>query len=122
MSATLNLSGGLEKPYVKLPANTSRNDIFAPTKAVRAKLVSLSIVNADSTARIVTIEWYDGTNYHVIWRKSVAANDTVSVIDVPIAFKTDGQKLCVTAAAADVITVIAFIAIDTSAMGQGSAA
>lgn len=122
MSATLTLSGGLARPYVKKPANTSRNDIYTATKAERSKVVSLSIVNADSSARLVTIEWYDGTNYHVIWRESVAANDTVSVIDIPVAFKTDGEKLCVTAAAADVVTVTLFLATDTSAMGQGSAA
>lgn len=122
MSATLNLSGGLEKPYCVLPTDTSRTDIYTSTKATRAKLVCLSIVNADSSARIVTIEWYNGAAYKIIWRKSVPANDTASVIDVPVSFKTDGEKLCATCAAGNVISITAFIAIDTSAMGQGSAA
>lgn len=123
MSASLTLSGGLARPYVKLLSTTSRFDVYTATKAERSKIVSVSVVNATNAAKIVLLEWYDGTNYHKIWRKSVAADSTEIVTDIPVAFKTDGEKLCATeAVTGNVVTVTAFIATDTSAMGQGSAA
>lgn len=85
MSVNLNV-GGVPAPPHTTDLTTSEADIFAPSASGSplVNVVAISVVNTTGGAVTVALYWNDGTTSKLFWRKSVPANDTVSVSDLMI--------------------------------------
>lgn len=109
MSVSLNVTGSIELPISQRLSTTNQTDLLtgnnAVTKQMRAKLAAVAIVNEDSSARLVTLEYNDGSSDYKIWQKSMAANTAEFITDFPMPFKDSTWTLKGTAAAADVVTI-----------------
>ena len=116
MSLSLNHFGTIQRPISVFLTTTNKTDLltgsFAVSRESRPKIGSISIVNADASARLVTLEWHDGTNDHVFFRRSIPANETVILDNVPILFLDNDWTLKATAAQANVITVTVILALN----------
>ena len=85
MSVNLNV-GGVPAPPHTTDLTTSEADIFAPSASGSplVNVVAISVVNTTGGAVTVALYWNDGTTSKMFWRKSVPANDTVSVSELMI--------------------------------------
>lgn len=109
MSVSVDLSGAVQLPVSQLLTTTNQTDLLTGNNAVtrdqRAVLASVAIVNTDSSARLVTLEFYDGATDYKFYQKSVAATSTEYVTGFPIRLKDGTWTIKATAAAANVVTV-----------------
>jgi len=118
MSVNLALSGAPIRPKSTLLTTTSATVVFTASDKVPSTVVWISVVNQDGSARLVTLEWNDGTTDRKFWQKSVAAN-TTEMIDVLLSLssKTATQTVKATAASANVVTVTVAAVEDYSKTG-----
>lgn len=104
MSVQGNYQGGVERSTDGLLlTTTNQTDVYEATDR-DVIIAAFSVANEDSSARVVTVEYYDGSTDRTIWHKSVAADDTEIVSDIPQRLYS-GDKIKATAAGANVITV-----------------
>lgn len=110
MSVQIQVGGALEEPTSVLLTSTSATDIktLASGDAGITTIVGVTIVNQDSSARLVSVWWTNNATDYLIYQGSVPANSTViNAIDIPLMFnaKTTARKIRAQAAAANVVTV-----------------
>lgn len=115
MSVNLALTGAPGRPQSTLLTTTSATVVLTASDKTPTTVAWISVVNQDSSARLVTLEWNDGTTDRKFWQKSVAANST-EFLDLLLSLysKAATQTIKATAAAADVVTVTVVAVEDRS--------
>lgn len=117
MSITTLISGGLITPKCTYLTTTAQTDIFtAQVGRSRSTVTSIGLVNETAAAVIVLIEFFDGTSNYKVFKRSIPANDTVYVPDLPL-YLQENQKIKATAATANAITVTLAIMQDSGPLG-----
>lgn len=117
MSVTVNVAGAIQFPIAQRLSSTNQTDLLtgnnALTRSMNAKLAAIAVVNEDSSDRLVTLEYNDGSTDYKFWRKSVVANTTEYITNFPFPLKDNTWTIKATAAAANVITVTLLLATST---------
>lgn len=103
MSVSGNYIGGVARPFPARLTTTNATDIVVATDHSEI-IASFSLANETGSAVVAACHYYDGTTDFLVFRRSVPANDTVIVSDIPLRLYS-GDKFKVTAASANAITV-----------------
>ena len=104
MSIQGTYRGGLVNPSdITRLTTTSATTIFTAVNSSQT-LAGFSLANETASAVIVACHFNDGTTDFLFFRRSVPANDTVIVTDIPIRMRS-GDSFKVTAATGNAITV-----------------
>ena len=93
MSVTGNYSGNVYIPICQKLTNTTTTLIGAAMGDDSLTLASFAIANDTAGAIVVSLFWYDfaNTTERLVWKKSVPANDTVTVSDIPLRLREDDE-------------------------------
>ncbi|MFF0947465.1 hypothetical protein ACFYE9_07285 [Rhizobium leguminosarum] len=91
MSVTLNYPGGVSQPVSVRLTDTAVTLIG--DAAVNDTLIvsAFAIANDAAAAKTVALYWYDGSSQLLIWKRSVAQNDTALVADLPIRLRKGNE-------------------------------
>lgn len=103
MSVSAFFNGGIETPLPIRLTTTSLTDIFTATDR-SSTIASWSLANETGGGVLADCYYYDGTTNFLVFSRSVGANDTVIVTDIPLRLR-DGNKFKVQAATGNAITV-----------------
>jgi hypothetical protein len=123
MSVTLNYPGGVSQPVSVRLADTAVTQIGDTAVNDTLTLSAFAIANDAAAAKTVALYWYDGSSQFLIWKKSIAQNDTAMVADLPIRLRK-GNEIRVKGDADVWVTLIHsfnFAASPTQAPGQQTA-
>jgi hypothetical protein len=91
MALNLNYAGGLNAPVCQRLENTSTTRIGDAAVNDTLTLSGFSIANDAAAAKMVSLWWFDGTNEKLIWKKSIAQDDTAVVADVAIRLRKGNE-------------------------------
>ncbi|MGO6740473.1 hypothetical protein ACC732_28485 [Rhizobium ruizarguesonis] len=91
MSVTLNYPGGISQPDSIRLTDTAVTQIGDAAVNDSLTLSAFAIANDGAAAKTVTLYWYDGSTQFLIWKKSVAQNDTAMVADLPIRLRKGNE-------------------------------
>lgn len=103
MTIVANYSGGIEASIPVRLTTTAITDIYTGTDK-NSTAATITIANETGGAVSVIISYFDGTTNHAVFRKSVPANDTIQVTNMPMKLKI-GDKVKATAGTANALTV-----------------
>lgn len=86
MSIQGNFTGNVQVPVSQELANTSTTKIGDTMTDDSLTLAGFVIANDSAGAVVTSLFWYDArtTTERLVWKKSVAANDTAIVSDMPL--------------------------------------
>lgn len=107
MSVDAYYQGGLENPKPVRLTTASATAIFTATDN-NVTIGAFSLANETASATIVDIHFNDGSTDHLVFRRSVPADDTVIVDNLPLRLRS-GNIFKATAATANRITVTPII-------------
>ncbi|MCZ7480557.1 hypothetical protein [Rhizobium rhizogenes] len=88
MSVNANYTGNIRKPICAALSGTAKTVIGAAATDRTQTLASWSFVNPTGAAVVCELYWNDGTDDHLMWRKSVASNSTEIESNLPIRLET----------------------------------
>ncbi|MGO7087746.1 hypothetical protein AB9E14_06315 [Rhizobium leguminosarum] len=91
MSVTLNYPGGISQPDSIRLTDTAVTRIGDAAVNDSLTVSAFAIANDGAAAKTVTLYWYDGSTQFLIWKKSVAQNDTAMVADLPIRLRKGNE-------------------------------
>lgn len=93
MSVTGNYAGNVYLPVCQKLTNTSTTLIGGFMDDDSLTLASWAIANDTAGAIITYLYWYDlaNTTERIIWKKSVPANDTLTVSDIPLRLRAGDE-------------------------------
>lgn len=97
MSVSGNYAGGLENTTPVTLTDGTQTNIYTANNRFMV-LSSFALVNTTGSAITATCYHYDGSANNVVYKTSVAANDTVIVSEIPRRMR-EGDIFKVTAAA-----------------------
>lgn len=103
MTISANYAGGIQRPMPVRLTTTSLTDIVTGVDNT-ATVGSWSLANETAGAVVTDCYYHDGTTDFLVFSRSVPANDTVIVSDVPLRLYS-GDKFKVQAATGNAITV-----------------
>lgn len=95
--------GGLQVPFPVLLSNTSTTELLTATDN-STTVSSVSIGNDSGSAVQVKLYYYDGATDFLVFIRSIPANDTVVLSNMPLALR-NGNKLKAQASTGNVITI-----------------
>lgn len=104
MSIQGNYRGGLVNPANIVRLTTTSATTILTAQNSSQTLAGFSLANETSSAVVVACHFNDGSTDFLFFRRSVPANDTVIVSDIPIRMRS-GDSFKVTAATGNAITV-----------------
>lgn len=84
MAFTMDYGGMIETPVCQHLTNTSKTVIGSTYANDASTLSAVAIANAAGAAKTVSVYWYNGSTESLIWRKSIAQNDSALLTDLPI--------------------------------------
>lgn len=119
MSVAALLLGGLQKPISTFLTTTSQTVVFTAqvgNSNARTIVLSAGLVNETGSAATLTLEWNDGTTDRKWFKRSVPANDTVFIDQLPLML-LNGFTIKATASAGNAITITLSIMQDSGALG-----
>lgn len=107
---------GLQEPTSLLLSSTSVTDVLALSSGASGSylIYGIVIVNADSTARKVSVWWTSGATDYLLFNSTIGATESMTVgFDAPVKLvaKSAVRKIRAQAAAANVVTVTVLYAI-----------
>ncbi|WP_019567362.1 hypothetical protein [Agrobacterium sp. 10MFCol1.1] len=105
MSVNASYSGNIRKPVCTALAGASKTLIGDVADDRTNTLASWSFVNPTGSAVNCELYWNDGTTDRLIWRKSVAANDTQVESNLPVRLDA-GNSIKAVGAASVTVTLI----------------
>ncbi|MGR9312151.1 hypothetical protein ACU8MX_22370 [Rhizobium leguminosarum] len=91
MSVTLNYAGSVTQPDSIRLSDTAVTQIGDAAVNDTLTLSAFAIANDGAAAKTVTLYWYDGSTQFLIWKMSVAQNDTAIVADLPIRLRKGNE-------------------------------
>lgn len=97
-------TGQLEIASTVSLATTGVTTIFTGGDGLKT-LAATSVINTSASAVVVSLYFYDGTANQIFWRKSVGANDTEIVDQVPRTIRGASQEIRAQAATGSVIEI-----------------
>jgi hypothetical protein len=101
-------TGVLQQPVSLLLTGTSVTDVHSIAAGDGVYTLSnWKIVNADSSDRLVSLWWHNGTDDYPIFRGTIGANSTMwdDNVNVQLNAKTAIKKIKAQAAAGNVVTI-----------------
>jgi len=105
MSVSLIYEGGIQAAApVRLTTTSATDIVTAPTADNTIIISSFSLANETGSAVQMSVHYYDGTTDFLWFARSVPANDTIIVCEIPMRLR-GGQKMKATAATGNAITV-----------------
>ncbi|SEH78530.1 hypothetical protein SAMN05216228_1008116 [Rhizobium tibeticum] len=118
MSMNLNYPANLMPPVWQRLTDTSTVRIGEVADDTLI-LSGFSITNDGSAAKVVSLIWYDGANEKVIWKKSVAQDDTAFGSDFPIRLRKNNEIRAKGAADICVTLFYSFLVPNSGVNGLG---
>ncbi|MBY5484423.1 hypothetical protein E0H36_08515 [Rhizobium leguminosarum bv. viciae] len=91
MSVTLNYAGSVTQPDSVRLTDTAVTQIGDAAVNDTLTLSAFAIANDAAAAKTVALYWYDGSSQFLIWKKSIAQNDTAMVADLPIRLRKGNE-------------------------------
>lgn len=108
------IPGTIEPPTSSRLSTTNVTDVLTVAASARGGITvvtGITIVNEDSSARLATVWWHDGTTAFRVFEGSIAANTTeTEALKSPITLnaKETAKKIQAQAAVADKLTFTVF--------------
>jgi hypothetical protein len=118
MSVFFPVLGAVEEPVSLRPANTSVNDLLTLAATEEVAIIGFIMANEDAGAHVVSIWYTIASTDYLIFRDTIAANETVrEILPAPIrlAGKIGTRKIRVQADAADEVTFTVIFARSNAA-------
>lgn len=84
MAMSFYYQGGLQQPVCEKLTSTSKTRVGDAAQNHALTLAGFTVANAAAAAKVVSFYWFDGSDEHLIWRKSVDQDDTAVVTDISI--------------------------------------
>lgn len=122
MSVQLNRTGGLEPPKTTLLDVLLATDVFVSEEGYLKTLETIVIANEGGATCTVRLAWVDADAVqHTFWFKSIPAEDTVVISDVPILCQGTGTVRSIVATP-EIVNVISITCISSAQTKQAPVA
>lgn len=113
MSVNANYTGNIRKPECHALSGTSAETVGGVASDRTQTVAGWSIVNPTGGAVTCSLFWNDGTADHLIWSKSIPANDTQIESNLPIRLET-GNSIKASGASGVLVNLIYALAYQVS--------
>lgn len=113
MSVNANYTGNIRKPESRALSGASLELVGAVAEDRTQTVAGWSFVNPTGGAVTCSLYWNDGVTDHLIWRKSVGANDTQVESNLPVRLET-GNSIKAAGSSGVIVNLIYALAYQVS--------